>query len=320
MTATPTASQQFQRAVRGLPFTLAYTWGLNDEALPDDDSVTVAVVDADGNTVTTGVVTVGDAEGGTQTATAVIAAAALSGRTVLTVTWAYTISAAAVAVTSTVDVCDGRLFSIADYAAYPEIAAKNLTPAQLEQARIDAEDFLERECGRAFTGRYGSEQHLIVQRRHRLFGHTGTIPDFGSGVGRLPLRRPHVSLIRSITRSWTDDNGPHTATLDLTHLHLDTFASVIDYHSPTDGLWGRLTVAYEHGEPVADVRRVCAILARHRLIKGPLDDRATQISVEGGGSVNLLTPGIQGSITGIAEVDSFLQRYNSHATSFVSGA
>lgn len=317
---TATASQQFQRAVRGMPFTLSYTWGLNDEAVPDADSVTVTVTDAEGDTVTTGDVTQGSETDGQETATAVIPAASLPQRDLLTVTWAFTVSSVAMAVTSTVDVCDARLFSLADYAAYPEIAQKDFSAGALEQARTDAEDFIERECGRAFTGRYGTEDHLIA-RRGRGFGVHGSAFFELRGIGRLPLRRPHVHTIRSITRTWTDSDGPQSATLDLTHLHLDTFASVIDYHATNgDALWGQLAVAYEHGESVPDVRRVCAILARHRLLKGPLDDRATQISVEGGGSVNLLTPGLLGSITGIPEVDVFISRYNSQAISFVSGA
>lgn len=317
----PTAFQQYQRAVRGLPFTAAYTFGLDEDSLPDT-APTVTVVNAEGVTIATGTSSLVDAGTGQQTAILQLTAADLPTRDLLTVTWTYTISTAPAAVTSAIDVCDRRLFPLSDYAQFQELS--NLNEELLEQQRYDAEDFLERECGCAFTGRYGTEQFLLSGTR----GQTWPFDQhwFGdlrsNGRGQLALRRPFVHLIRSITRTWIDpsDSTVHTYALDLNYAQLDTFSSTLRYHGPHgNGLWGDLTIAYEHGRYIADVRRVCLILARYRLLNGPLDSRASQMAVEGGGTINLLTPGIMGSVTGIAEVDAFLGRYNQHSTGFISG-
>jgi hypothetical protein len=77
-----------------------------------------------------------------------------------------------------------------------------------------------------------------------------------------------------------------------------------------DGAWvtGLLegsTVTYTHGyeRPPARIRRAAMIATRIWTLRGPVDDRATQIAVDGA-TVNLATPGLLGSLTGIPEVDA----------------
>jgi hypothetical protein len=324
------ASQQFQRAVRGLPFMAVYTFGLNDEALPDVSPAAppaVSVTNAAGAVVITGASTLGVAAGGQVAASFVIPASDLPARDLYTVMWSYTVSTVPTGTTSTIDVCDGRLFPLSDYLNYPELAGLGKTTAQLEEARIAAEDRLEWECGCAFTGRYGTEDHLVGGDRRPFDYWQGWgwgSPLRGDGLGRLALERPFVQTLRGISRAWVDpdDSTSGTHQLSLNYARLDTRRCVVHYRrDPTDqygGLWGDLTIAYEHGQPVADVRRICAMLARHRLLHGPLDARATQAPVEGGGSINLATPGLMGSVFGIPEIDVFIQRHNQRGDGYVS--
>lgn len=329
MTATPTASLQSQRAVRNFPFEAVYVFGLDGDSGPDA-APTYSVSNAEGVVVTTG--TAALQTSGPIEASFALTAAELPIRDSLTVTWSYTISAQPIAVTSTIDVCDQRLFPSSYWGQFNDKQVTSATPAQLEQARTDAENFLEKECGQAFTGRYGSEQWLLD--RHG-------VNRFVSGIGfdayngpyhtrssrnRLALRKPFVQVIRSITRAWVDpetgDSGTHT--LDLDFIYLNPYTSTIEYryndpNDPYSGLWGELTIDYEHGRAHPDVGRICLILARYRIINGPLERRAVSMPVEGGGSISLLTPGMAASVTGIPEVDSFIDRYNQHVDGFFGG-
>ena len=322
-------AQQAQRAVRGRPFTAAYTFGDDGDALPDGSTtVAVTIVNAEGYVVVNDLTaTLATASGGQQVASFNLAASVLPSRDFLTCLWVATIGGVPVTQVSTIDVCDARLFALGDYGQYPEIAAKSFTAAQLEQARMDAEDRLEWECGCAFTGRYGTEEHLLGHGRESALGWGDWNRDWGShdGTHRLVLRRPFVQALRSISRAWVDpdDSTSGVHTLNLDYARLDSHRSVIHCQpDPSDqyaGLYGDLTIGYEHGQPVADCRRICLILARQRLLHGPLDQRATQAPVEGGGSINLATPGLLGSRFGIPEVDAFCNDHDHRVRGFVSG-
>jgi hypothetical protein len=186
-----------------------------------------------------------------------------------------------------------------------------------------AEDRIEWECGCAFTGRYMTEPFTL--------GEPPDLPDNwsapgpggrgrgGSGVTRLVLRTQDVQALRSITQTTVDDEGnPTIAALDLAYARLDIPLGEVLYRDPTgNGLYGDVVVGFEYGRPEPDVRRVALILARYRLLNGPLDSRATQMVVEGG-TVNLATPGMFGSVFGIPEVDNFVARHSKRALGFLS--
>jgi hypothetical protein len=325
-TVTEQAQQQ-QRAVRGRQFTAAYIFGLDDDALPDQyATVSVTIINAEGYVVVNDEpATLGAVDDMTQQATFSISAATTPQRDVFTCMWVTTIGGATVTQVSTIDVCDARLFPMNDYLQYPELAS--FSTAQLEQARFDAENRLEDECGRAFTGRLGSEEFLIEPDPHIRWDF-GQVDDYGfyshgdHSVGTLALRTPCVQAIRSITRKWVDptDDTSGVATIDIDYAKLDEYTSTIHYSDQYGhGLRGDITVLFEHGQPAPDDRRICCMLARYRLLHGPLDQRATQMQVEGGGVVNLSTPGMFGSVFGIPELDVFIDRHSKRANGFISG-
>lgn len=323
-------AQQAQRAVRGRASVATYTFGLDDDALPDNaTTVSVTVINAEGYIVVNDqTATLGSVVSETQQASFDLSPATTPQRDFFTCLWVATIGGVSVTQVSTIDVCDTRLFPLSDYNQYPELAKLSLTTAQLEQARMFAEDRLEWECGCAFTGRYGSEEHLLDDDyRLPTYADVSSAP-YGpictGGRHKLALRQPFVQALRGISQAWIDPdtNTSGTNQLDLDYAQLDTHKSVVHYRDQYGGgLLGDITISYEHGQPTPAVRRICCILARYRLLHGPLDQRATQMAVEGaGGTINLATPGYGGAIFGIPEVDQFVHDHNHRADGFVGAS
>ena len=82
-------------------------------------------------------------------------------------------------------------------------------------------------------------------------------------------------------------------------------------------LWApgtQVAVTYTHGYdlPPYRIRRAAMIATRVWTTKGPVDDRATQIAADGA-TINLATPGVLGSVTGIPEVDAAITQHDHRA-------
>lgn len=129
---------------------------------------------------------------------------------------------------------------------------------------------------------------------------TATETFSGSG-GRL-LVLP-TTLVRTITTA-ADDGTP----LDLADVKITGRAA----YRP--GGWpqgtANLAVTWEHGHdlPPLRVKRAAMILTKVWLLKGPVDDRATQLAGDYG-TINLATPGMFGATFGVPEVDAVVTRY-----------
>jgi len=306
-----------------MPFTAAFTFGADGDALPDaGPGVTVSIANAAGLVIASGAATVGAAVGGQQTATFIISAALTPLRDLFTCTWTATYTGVSSQLVSTIDVCDSRLFPLSDYAQFSELSG--FTTAQQETQRLKAEDFLERECNMAFTGRYYTRKFTFSERPGVAWWPNPPFP-FGSpsqsyGQMVVNLDYPFVQAIRSITQTTIDSAGTPTVTIQsLLTARLDGEEGVLYYQdSLGNGLSGDVVIGYEHGQKVPDVGRIALILARYRLLNGPLDARAVAMPGEGGGSIRLLGPG--GGPTGIDEVDTFLARFDRSALGFVSGS
>jgi len=190
------------------------------------------------------------------------------------------------------------------YASVAEIRARdaNLADAgkypatQIRAVMEEIETAFELECGRAFVPRYA---------RVRM-----------SGTSRDRLLLPDVD-IRSI-RSGRDYSDYQTyeafTATDLANLDWYPSGALVRI----DGSYwysgsGNYIVEYEYGmdRPPADVKAAAIRWLRATLNanKTGIPDRATTFSVEAGGSYSLLTPGRNGAVTGIPDVDLVIERY-----------
>lgn len=267
-------SDNAQRVVAGRDFTASVDFGVEEDELPVG-LVSFLLVDS------AGAVVVGPtaATGAGSVFTFDVPAAAVPRVDLLTASWTSSVGIW----TTAVDVRASRVFTVpALLAVFPELAGKSL-PA-VERARMAAEDFLEDQCGRAFTRAFAVESFPAQS---------------GLWHSSVLLDRYPVLALRFVTVG-----GVALGAAELAGVAVDQWGV-----ASGSTFAGATVVGYEHGGPVADVDRVAMILARHRLLKGPLDDRAIGMPVEGGGVISLLTPGVRGSVTGLPEVDVFLQRH-----------
>jgi hypothetical protein len=129
---------------------------------------------------------------------------------------------------------------------------------------------------------------------------TETLTLTSSQAGQLIIPRNKVTTVTSITGSTSG-----TITVDGQLIGGTVFANANGWDTTET-----LTVEVTHGyaDTPLEVKWAVGILARKRLLRGDLDDRATQL-VDNGGVVNLATPGLFGSEFGIPEVDAVLRRY-----------
>ncbi len=226
----------------------------------------------------------------------------------LTLTWEGLIGGVAYVSRSIVEIVSGYMFTVPQARVFPELAG--FTDEQIIAARTNAEEFLEWQCRRGFVTHYRRDDFPApyptfsdLPRNPMQTGAPVTVSGFRPAPGMLMLSRPFVTAIRSVTANGTPLTNDELATLTLNP------SGVLG----RTGAWAYpVRVEYEHGRQVPDGDRVCLILARHRLLNSPIDDRATGLPDEGGGVISLLTPGVKGSITGIPEVDAWIAQ-NSYA-------
>jgi hypothetical protein len=158
----------------------------------------------------------------------------------------------------TAEVCGGRLFTLARARQKkPLNDTTKYTDAQLEQARIAAEDELEEACGYAFVPRY---------RRERVYH---------DGLATIRLEMRHVRQLRGVT---VDDVALTADELEAvrfigprTLAHVPGFSRIAD-------------IAYEHGldRPPGNGADTALLLARHFLVDSGVDARATSVTTDAG--------------------------------------
>ena len=180
-----------------------------------------------------------------------------------------------------VEVAGGFLFRIDEAKADSDMAS--LTAAQIEVARLAAEQALERACGVAFVPRYASE----------------TL----SGDGwDLTLSWPLVRTVRSGSADGVAFTSSDLAAMKSTSIGL---------YWP-DSAWERgksnILVRYEHGHnfPDGEVSRAALRLAKHYLVASNFDDRVIRAQA-GPEAFSFVAP--SGSRFGIPEVDAVVERH-----------
>ena len=168
-------------------------------------------------------------------------------------------------------------------ARYPDLTEDKYADEKVESYRVMAEEALEQACKISFVPREATE----TVRRSR------------NGRLRIPRR-----AVRSISTAVDSDDE----TVGIDDIDIDGRWITNNGGWPT----GRITVTYTHGldEPPGEAKLVCMALTKAWMVKGPIDDRATQqINTETGGTINLATPGMFGQRFGIPAVDAFVRDY-----------
>jgi hypothetical protein len=115
-----------------------------------------------------------------------------------------------------------------------------------------------------------------------------------------------VRSIRSVTVTDTNGRDDDVHVEQLTALRFQ--GAVVSNMSGWTAGYGNFTVGYEYGSdfPPPGASEAALILAKSRIVRGPIDDRATQQPSEYG-PINLATPGMFGSRYGLPAVDAFIR-------------
>jgi hypothetical protein len=271
-----------ERIVRGRSATLYKTFYADGVATDPTGSPTVTVTRlSTGATVTTGAVT-DEAAAGTWSVT--IPATSNLLLDTLTVDWAATVNGVSQEYLDTVEVAGGTYFTVAEARALSPLSnTTTYTTAAIVDMRTTVEQAIEEHYGTALVPRYRLE----------------TLS--GAGDVLLRLTGP-VTAIRSVTV-----NGTALGVSDLAALY--TSNGYLSGYTWTAGV-GNIVVGYEYGiaEPPGRVKLGALRLARQWLVNGPIDDRALgAASPDGNFSFGLATPGRNGSIFGLPDLDAAIQ-------------
>lgn len=176
---------------------------------------------------------------------------------------------------------DEHYFTLAELRAEQDIVPYG--DSAIEPNRELAEQVIERACGVAFIPRRRIEVSTI------------------GASGRIYLLQPKVRVIEAVNdgNDWTSEQV----------LALAGSLRGVQWAPGT-----QVTVTYTHGydAPPLRIRRAAMLATRVWTTKGPVDDRATQIATDGA-TINLATPGVLGSVTGIPEVDAAIAQHDHRA-------
>lgn len=262
------------------PGTLQQQW-YEDGVAVDPGTVTIGITRADGTVLVAAGTGTSGAGTNPRTYSLTTTHTALLDR--LTVTWTSTGKGT---LTSYLEVAGGFVFSLSELVAQKP---GNLTwsTAQMVAMRTTVETAIEQHYGTALVPRYRLET-------------------VNAGDGTLQLKAP-IQAIRSITVDGTAYTAGQLAAV--TFSPGNGFVYLNGWYGCTRWRPGNVTIGYEYGEPHPDprVRQAAVRLARQWLVNGPIDDRALgAASPDGGFSFGLATPGRNGSVFGMPELDSIV--------------
>jgi hypothetical protein len=292
------------RVARSRSAVLTHVWYVGETPTDPTGTPTAVAVDANGDTVTIGSVTV--VGGGSGEVHATLAAQA--DLCAVTVTWTAVVSGDTVSEVDYVEVVGGFFFTL------PQVRASDATladpgkypTADLEARRVEVEVECEEICDRAFVPRYARE-----------------VLD-GSGTSDLVLAHAEVRTIRRAAMA----TRPGGAFTDLTSAQLLALAPRDDRTLRRSdggvwtGGWRNIVVEYEYGldRPATDL--VDAAMIRLRTLinrpKSGIPDRATSFVVAEGGTFRISQPGPW--TVGIPDVDAAYARYSLREGAGASGA
>ncbi len=290
----------YGRVARTAGAVLEHTFYVGETGIDATGTVTVAITDAVGGSVSSGNAT---ATGGAGRYTYTLPAQ--SALKLLQVRWTATIGGVAVVETDVVEVVGGFLFGLAEGRASDDSLAdvEKYPLRKLIAARQEVEEELEHICDRAFASRYA---RVVVD---------------GTGNSELVLGHPlpdrsarDVTAIRSVSMAGRVDRTFTAFTAD--ELAALTVAADGTLRREDGAVWteGRQTVRveYEYGQAgaPAELRKAAMQRLRSRLnlTRSGVPDRAESFTATDGGTYRLSLP--DRYRTGLPEVDAVYGRYS----------
>lgn len=286
------------RVAKTAAATLSHTFyagaGSASEAAADSSTtVTVAVTDANGTSVTSGNAT----HPGT-TGVYTFALPAQSALKLLTVAWTATISGAVVVESDTVEIVGGFYFTLADgRASDSSLSDTSKYPlSDLATALLEVEQECEWICDRAFVPRY---RRVVLD---------------GTGSSTLTLPDADIRTIRSA--SVAPQAGQAFVALNSTQLAALVVKPDSTLKRGDSNIWTEgdqnVIVEYEYGLDAPPTQLVKAAKTRFRsrlnLNKSGIPDRASSFTATDGGTYRILLP--DAYRTGVPEVDAVYGRYS----------
>jgi hypothetical protein len=280
-----------QRILRGVSAVISFTnVDQNGTAVAAAGAVTVGVTRTDGTVlVAAGTAT---APGGTGIHQLTLTAANTALLDTLTATW--TDAGDASAHTTTVEICSGFYFSIAELRAFDDrITLAKYPDADVLAMRFEVETDIEAICNRSFVRRF---------RRETV-----------DGLGTSSVMVIEGLRLRSLRGATTIDLAGQQTTFNAGQASETRITEFGELVRPM-GIWPMGTrnviLDYEYGEDQVDiaVRRAALELARTRLVdeNGPNHDRTSETSSGEAGKSKLAGP--DRFSTGLPKVDAVLGR------------
>lgn len=282
-----------ERVLRNTAATIYVTFYNGTTAVDADTNPAVVVKKANGTTL---VSTTATNEPGTGVYSVVIPPQATLN--LLTATWTGLFTGTSVSIVSEVEIVGGFYFSISELRNY-DSALANVTKYPTE-ALVNARTMVEAEfediCGRAFVQRYYREEALVRDTDTSL----------------LWTEKPEVQNILSLSVNGVDQTAWATAGL----FKKDKYSanSLIPSGVALSSIYALdVTAEYEYGMKRVPLLIKQKALKRAKMIlvgmNSTIDERALTMNLPDIGSVNLATPGLRGSETGVPDIDVVLNRY-----------
>lgn len=282
------------RVLRNTASKITVTFYNGSTPVDADTDPTVVVKKADGSTLFS---TTATNETGTGIYSVVVPPQALLN--ILTLTWTGEFSGIEVSIESIVEIVGGFYFTIAELKAFDPAIAKpgRFTDQELIDARTFVESEFEMFCDRAFVPRFHSE--------------TGIVADWDSGL--LWTEKPELIRINSLTVDGVDQIGWVNSNY-LTRDKYSPRALIVQSGAATILYSNSINAEYEYGMTQVPHMIKRKALKRARMVllgqASTIDERATTMTLPDIGTVNLATPGLRGSLTGVPDIDIVLNDFS----------
>lgn len=286
-----------ERVLRNTAATVSVTFYNGSTPVDADTDPTVVVKRADGSTLLSTTAT-NEIDPGVYS----VVIPPQTNLNVLTITWTGEFTGTDVSIESIVEIVGGFYFSIAELrGADPNFANLSKYPTSaLVDARMQTEAEFEDITGRAFVPRYYREESIVSDEDTEMLWLEKPDP-----IRFITFTINGVSYIH-----WYDSGYIMKDKYSPRGLVLRSDALGVFSYDPT---YYPINAEYEYGmtKVPIPIKEKAIKRAKMKLLgaKSTIDERALTMTLPDIGTVNLATPGVRGSETGVPDIDVVLSRY-----------